>query len=118
MTQRLTERPWGHFEELAAGDSFKVKRICVIAGGKLSLQYHHHRAEHWTVVRGTALATRGDEQLHLAVGDCLHIPAQTRHRLENPGAEDIELIEVQTGDYLGEDDIVRLEDIYGRAGNK
>lgn len=107
-------RPWGTYTVLDEGNGYKVKRIQVNPGAKLSLQLHHHRAEHWVVVSGTAKATNGDRDLLLAAGESTFIPIGTRHRLENPGTGPLELIEVQSGDYLGEDDIVRLQDDYGR----
>jgi mannose-6-phosphate isomerase-like protein (cupin superfamily) len=91
-----------------------VKRITVNPGATLSLQLHHHRAEHWVVVKGTARITRGDDVILLSEDQSTYIPLGTKHRLENPGKIPLELIEVQTGSYLGEDDIVRLEDVYGR----
>ncbi|MBF0528121.1 MAG: mannose-1-phosphate guanylyltransferase/mannose-6-phosphate isomerase [Deltaproteobacteria bacterium] len=107
-------RPWGYFETLDSGDRFQVKRLMLKPGGKLSLQRHHHRAEHWVVVNGTAMATIGEKEMLLAPNDSLHIPLGTNHRLENPGKVPLHLIEVQSGDYLGEDDIVRIEDVYRR----
>ncbi len=107
-------RPWGSYEVLAGHDNFQVKRIIVNPGGVLSLQYHHHRAEHWVVVRGTAAILNGDREFMLHEDQSTYIPHGVRHRLENPGKLPLELIEVQTGSYLGEDDIVRLEDSYGR----
>lgn len=107
-------RPWGGYQVLDGGDGFQVKRISVHPGGCLSLQYHHHRAEQWVVVRGTATVTRDDEVLELQVGESVHIPLGAVHRLENRHEGLMEIIEVQTGSYLGEDDIVRLEDRYGR----
>jgi mannose-1-phosphate guanylyltransferase/mannose-6-phosphate isomerase len=107
-------RPWGAYESLAVGDRYQVKRIFVNPGAALSLQYHHHRAEHWVVVSGTARVTRGDEVFDLSPNQSTYIPLGEVHRLENPGKEMLQLIEVQSGDYLGEDDIVRLEDVYGR----
>jgi mannose-1-phosphate guanylyltransferase/mannose-6-phosphate isomerase len=109
-------RPWGWYEGIAAADRFQVKRIMVKAGQKLSLQMHHHRAEHWVVVQGTARVTCGDRVFLLHEDQSTYIPLGERHRLENPGKVPLELIEVQSGAYLGEDDIVRFEDIYGRAG--
>jgi mannose-1-phosphate guanylyltransferase / mannose-6-phosphate isomerase len=97
------------------GDRFKVKRITVNPGASLSLQVHHHRAEHWIVVKGIARITRGDEVFMLNEDESTYIPWGTRHRLENPGRIPLELIEVQSGSYLEEDDIVRFEDTYGRA---
>src|SRR5699024_4475495 len=93
----------------------QVKRITVKPGGRLSLQMHHHRAEHWVVVSGTARVTRGDKVFLLGENESTFIPIGTRHRLENPGKQPLELIEVQSGSYLGEDDIVRFEDVYGRG---
>jgi mannose-1-phosphate guanylyltransferase / mannose-6-phosphate isomerase len=107
-------RPWGSYQSLDQGDRFQVKRIVVKQGGRLSLQMHHHRAEHWVVVRGTARVTIGDEVKLLHENESIYVPSGARHRLENPGKIDLELIEVQTGSYLGEDDIVRIEDDYHR----
>jgi mannose-1-phosphate guanylyltransferase/mannose-6-phosphate isomerase len=97
------------------GPRFQVKRIVVTPGASLSLQMHHHRAEHWIVVSGTAKVTKGDETLLLSEDQSTYIPLGTVHRLENPGRVDLEMIEVQSGSYLGEDDIVRFDDVYGRA---
>ena len=108
-------RPWGSYDSVDHGDRYQVKRITVKPGAKLSLQMHHHRAEHWIVVKGTALVTRGDEQLLLSENQSTYIPLGVTHRLENPGKTDLEIIEVQSGAYLGEDDIVRFEDVYGRS---
>jgi mannose-1-phosphate guanylyltransferase/mannose-6-phosphate isomerase len=108
-------RPWGNYQSLDNGARYQVKRIVVKKGGRLSLQYHHHRAEHWIVVRGTACVTIGDEVKTLHENQSIYIPMGTPHRLENPGMIDLELIEVQTGSYLGEDDIVRIEDDYRRS---
>ncbi len=108
-------RPWGHYETIAGGDRFQVKRIVVKPGQKLSLQMHHHRAEHWVVVRGTALVHCGDREYLCSENQSTYIPLGTTHRLENPGMLPLELIEVQSGAYLGEDDIVRFEDVYGRV---
>jgi len=107
-------RPWGSYDGVDAGDRFQVKRIVVKPGGTLSLQMHHHRAEHWIVVSGTAKVTRGDECFLLTENQSTFIPLGTTHRLENPGRVPLEMIEVQSGSYLGEDDIVRFEDVYGR----
>ena len=107
-------RPWGDYESIDAGDRFQVKRITVNPGAALSLQLHHHRAEHWIVVRGTARITRGEETFVLSENESTYIPLGMRHRLENPGRIPLELIEVQSGSYLGEDDIVRFDDRYGR----
>ena len=107
-------RPWGSYHGLGAGDRYQVKRIIVKPGGRLSLQLHHHRAEHWVVVRGTARVTIGDDVRMLHENESIYIPIGTRHRLENPGKIELELIEVQSGSYLGEDDIVRYDDDYRR----
>jgi mannose-1-phosphate guanylyltransferase/mannose-6-phosphate isomerase len=110
----LVERPWGSYRSIHNGERVQVKHIVVKPGGRLSLQYHHKRAEHWVVVRGTARVTRGDEVTMLGADQSTYIPIGMPHRLENPGDTPVHLIEVQTGSYLGEDDIVRLEDTYGR----
>ena len=107
-------RPWGYYESIDAGDRFQVKRIMVKPGEALSLQMHHHRAEHWVVVSGTARVTRDEETKLLAENESTYIPIGTKHRLENPGKTPLFLIEVQSGGYLGEDDIVRFEDRYQR----
>ena len=111
---RTVYRPWGSYTVLEEQDRFQMKRITVTPGAKLSLQMHHHRYEHWVVVRGTARVTNGEDVLLLRENESTYIPAGTLHRLENPGVIDLELIEVQIGPYLGEDDIVRFEDVYGR----
>lgn len=108
-------RPWGRYETIAVGERFQVKRIVVKPGQKLSSQMHHHRAEHWIVVTGTARVTCGDDSFLLTENQSTYIPLGSTHRLENPGTVLLELIEVQSGSYLGEDDIVRFDDIYGRA---
>jgi mannose-1-phosphate guanylyltransferase/mannose-6-phosphate isomerase len=107
-------RPWGRFETLALGSRFQVKRIVVKPGGILSLQSHHHRAEHWIVVEGTALVTIGDTQTLVSENQSVYVPLGETHRMENPGKVPMVLIEVQTGTYLGEDDIIRYEDVYAR----
>ena len=112
---REVARPWGSYDSIDAGDRFQVKRITVKPGAKLSLQMHHHRAEHWIVVTGTALVTIGDKQQMLSENESTYIPIGVTHRLENPGVLPLEMIEVQSGSYLGEDDIVRFEDTYGRT---
>ncbi len=112
---RKVYRPWGAYDSIDMGDRFQVKRITVKPGAQLSLQMHHHRAEHWIVVKGTALVTNGDQEILLTENQSTYIPIGVVHRLENPGKFDLELIEVQSGGYLGEDDIVRFEDTYGRA---
>jgi mannose-1-phosphate guanylyltransferase/mannose-6-phosphate isomerase len=109
-----TYRPWGWFQTVDAGERFKVKRIGVKPGAKLSLQKHWHRSEHWVVVKGAAVVTNGDQEIRLGENESTFIPAGTVHRLENPGRVELEMIEVQSGEYVGEDDIVRLEDDYGR----
>jgi mannose-1-phosphate guanylyltransferase/mannose-6-phosphate isomerase len=111
---RKVFRPWGSYDGVDAGERFQVKRIVVKPGGTLSLQMHHHRAEHWIVVSGTARVTKGDETFLLSENQSTFIPLGTTHRLENPGRVALEMIEVQSGSYLGEDDIVRFEDVYGR----
>ncbi len=112
---RQVYRPWGHYDSIDVGKRDQVKRITVNAGEKLSLQMHHHRAEHWIVVSGTAKVTNGEKTFLLTENQSTYIPAGTVHALENPGVLPLELIEVQSGSYLGEDDIVRFEDRYGRA---
>lgn len=112
---RKVRRPWGFYDSIEHGERFQVKRIVVSPGSKLSLQMHHHRAEHWIVVCGTALVTRGDEQFMLSENQSTFIPLGVTHRLENPGKVPLEIIEVQSGSYLGEDDIVRFDDTYGRC---
>ncbi len=107
-------RPWGEYETLDLGLRFQVKRITVKVGAQLSLQLHHHRSEHWVVVKGSAKVTKGEEQFLLTENQSVYIPIGTQHRLENVGKIPLEIIEVQSGSYLGEDDIVRLDDVYGR----
>ena len=111
----VVHRPWGSYESIDAGANFQVKHIMVKPGQKLSLQMHHHRAEHWIVVEGTALVTCDDREFLLQPNESTFIPLGSKHRLENPGKTPLRLIEVQSGAYLGEDDIVRFEDTYGRA---
>jgi len=108
-------RPWGYYQSIHAGDRFQVKRITVNPGAKLSLQKHYHRAEHWVVVNGTAIVTRDDEEILLRENESIFVPLGCMHRLENPGKVPLNLIEVQSGAYLGEDDIVRVQDIYARV---
>lgn len=115
QTHRRVYRPWGSYESIDFGERFQVKRIIVNPGASLSLQMHHHRAEHWIVVQGTARVTCGDEDFLLSENQSTYIPLGVKHRLENPGSLALELIEVQSGSYLGEDDIVRFDDVYGRA---
>ena len=114
LLHRKIFRPWGWYDAVDAGERFQVKRIVVKPGASLSLQMHHHRAEHWIVVRGTAQVTRGEDRYLVSENESTFIPLGTRHRLENPGCVPLEMIEVQSGSYLGEDDIVRFEDVYGR----
>jgi mannose-6-phosphate isomerase len=108
-------RPWGEFHVLDEHPGFKVKRICVLPGGRLSLQSHKHRYEHWTIVNGTATVTVDAKVTALTRGQSIDIPFGSRHRLENLGDQRVEVIEVQFGDYLGEDDIIRYDDIYNRT---
>jgi mannose-1-phosphate guanylyltransferase/mannose-6-phosphate isomerase len=114
-THAKVHRPWGNYQSLDRGERYQVKRIVVNPGGRLSLQKHAHRAEHWVVVRGTALITIGEEKKTLNENESVYVPLGAVHRLENPGTVPLELIEVQSGNYLGEDDIVRLEDVYQRT---
>ena len=114
MTVEIGERPWGTYEVLTESDGYKVKRITVVPGGRLSLQSHQHRAEHWVVVTGIATVTVGENVREVAMNEHAHIPLQVKHRLENYTDDLVVLIEVQSGLYLGEDDIKRYEDIYGR----
>lgn len=112
---RTVNRPWGTYTVLEEGPRFKLKRIVVKPGASLSLQMHNHRSEHWVVIAGRATVTNGERSYTVDTNESTFIPAQHRHRLENPGDEDLVIIEVQVGDYVGEDDIVRFEDVYGRA---
>ena len=114
---RTVHRPWGTYTVLEEGDGFKMKRIEVKPGGQLSLQMHHHRSEHWIVVHGMAKVVNGEQELLLSSNESTYIQAGHKHRLENPGLIDLVMIEVQTGDYLGEDDIVRFQDVYGRVAS-
>ncbi len=114
LQHRKVARPWGFYDSVDTGPRHQVKRITVKPGEKLSLQLHHHRAEHWVVVKGTARVTCGEDQLVLSENQSTYIPVGVKHRLENPGEIDLEIIEVQSGSYLGEDDIVRFDDAYGR----
>jgi len=112
---RVVHRPWGTYDSLESGDRFQVKRIVVKPGAALSLQMHHHRAEHWIVVKGVAEVTCDDKVFLLAENQSTYLPLGSKHRLRNPGKVPVELIEVQSGSYLGEDDIIRFDDVYGRA---
>jgi mannose-1-phosphate guanylyltransferase / mannose-6-phosphate isomerase len=110
-----THRPWGSVQALETGERYQVKRLVVKAGERMSLQMHHHRSEHWIVVRGTARVTLNDQVKVMQENESIYIPIGAMHRLENPGRIPLELIEVQTGSYLGEDDIIRIEDDYKRT---
>ena len=114
-THRKVYRPWGNYDSVRTGEGFKVKHLVVQPGQRLSLQSHRHRAEHWVVVRGVARVTRGEETFTLEANESTYIPRHAKHRLENPGTAPLEIIEVQTGSYLEEDDIQRFDDVYGRA---
>ncbi|HXX57014.1 MAG TPA: cupin domain-containing protein, partial [Thermodesulfovibrionales bacterium] len=111
---RTIYRPWGEFTVLEEGDRYKIKRIMVKPEERLSLQMHHHRSEHWIVVKGTAKVTIGDRDIFIHENESAYVPKSTLHRLENPGKVPLEIIEVQNGEYVGEDDIRRLDDRYGR----
>jgi mannose-1-phosphate guanylyltransferase/mannose-6-phosphate isomerase len=113
-TPAQVHRPWGWYQTMDLGDRFRVKRIQVAPGKQLSLQQHHHRAEHWVIVHGTAEVTRGEETFLLHENESVYIPLGARHRLANPGRIPVEIIEIQTGSYLEEDDIVRFDDDFGR----
>ena len=117
-TARFDERPWGNYTVLDEADGFKVKRIEVLPGKRLSYQKHAQRAEHWFVVAGTARVTLDDEEITVSAGEAIDIAIGAAHRVENPGEETLVFIEVQRGGYLGEDDIVRLQDDFGRAPEK
>jgi mannose-1-phosphate guanylyltransferase len=112
---REVYRPWGKYDSIDLGERYQVKRITVNPGAKLSVQMHHHRAEHWVVVSGSALVTNGDQTTLLTENQSTYIPIGVVHALENPGKVPLELIEIQSGSYLGEDDIVRFSDLYGRV---
>ena len=113
--REFDRRPWGSYTVLEEGHNFKVKRIEVLPGKRLSYQKHSQRAEHWFVIEGTAKVTLDDRDVLIAAGEAIDIPVGSAHRVENPGTEDLIFIEVQRGNYLGEDDIVRLEDDFGRT---
>ncbi|MDP3904116.1 MAG: mannose-1-phosphate guanylyltransferase/mannose-6-phosphate isomerase [Methylococcaceae bacterium] len=113
--QRKAYRPWGHYDSVDNGERHQTKRIVVKPGARLSLQKHHHRAEHWVVVKGTALVTKGEDKLLISENESIYIPLGIIHCLENPGVIPLEIVEVQSGSYLGEDDIVRIDDSYGRV---
>jgi mannose-6-phosphate isomerase len=118
MIMEKGERPWGSYTVLEENKNYKIKRIEVNPGNRLSLQMHHHRSEHWIVVSGTAKVTRGDEEYIVNVNESTFIPMGTVHRLENPGIITLIIIEVQSGEYLGEDDIIRFHDDYHRTGEE
>ena len=115
LTHTKVHRPWGSFQSVASGSGYQVKHIIVHPGAALSLQMHHHRAEHWTVIKGTGLVTLDEQQHELSVNESIFIPLGSKHRLANNTDQALEIIEVQVGDYLGEDDIVRFDDLYGRG---
>ena len=115
---KFDRRPWGTFTVLDEGENFKVKRIEVLPGKRLSYQKHSKRAEHWVVVQGTANVTLDDREIIVSTGEAIDIAIGSAHRVENPGTDTLVFIEVQRGSYLGEDDIVRLQDDFGRAANK
>jgi len=115
LEHRTVYRPWGEYTVLEEGPRYKIKRIVVKPGAKLSLQMHHHRSEHWVVVKGTAKVTIGDKVMYVHENESVYVPKSTPHRLENPGKIPLEIIEVQNGEYVGEDDIMRLDDEYGRS---
>lgn len=117
LVHRTVHRPWGTYTILEQGERFKIKRIVVKPKASLSLQMHHHRSEHWVVVSGMAHVINEEQEFMLNTNESTFIPAGHKHRLENPGVIDLVLIEVQSGDYVGEDDIVRFDDVYGRAGS-
>jgi mannose-1-phosphate guanylyltransferase len=114
INHREVYRPWGMYDSIDSGERYRVKRITVKPGARLSVQLHHHRAEHWIVVSGTAQITVAEEKKILSENESIYIPLGKTHCLENPGKIPLELIEVQSGSYLGEDDIVRFDDVYGR----
>ena len=118
LIHKTVYRPWGSYTVLEEGPRYKVKRVTVKPGGRLSLQYHHRRSEHWVVTAGTARVTCGERIFDIHVNESTAIPQGTPHRLENPGTVLLDIIEVQSGDYVGEDDIVRLADDYGREGKR
>jgi len=115
VANEMVERPWGSYTVLEEGARHKIKRIEVVPGAALSLQMHHHRSEYWVVVSGMARVVNGDNTMLISTNESTYIPAGQKHRLENPGVLKLVMIEVQSGEYLGEDDIVRFEDNYGRV---
>ena len=114
MYNMIEQKPWGYYEVLLNAENTKVKRITVNPGGKLSYQYHHKRSEHWIVIEGTASVIVNDHSKIVEAGDSIYIPVGTKHRVSNEGDTDLVFIEVQTGEYFGEDDITRIEDLYNR----
>ena len=114
-TTRVSKRPWGKFETLIDAPNYKVKRLTVVPKGKLSLQSHNHRSENWVIAHGVAKITNGKKEITLKKSEHIFIPVGNKHRLENLGKENLEVIEIQTGDYFGEDDIIRYADIYNRV---
>lgn len=118
ISHTLVHRPWGHYQLLATGEGYQIKHLVVKPGASISLQLHHHRSEHWTVLQGTGLIVCNDREFMMAPNESTFIPVGSKHRLSNPGDEAVEIIEIQVGDYLGEDDIERFEDIYGRVGGQ
>ncbi|MDR2077468.1 MAG: phosphomannose isomerase type II C-terminal cupin domain [Rickettsiales bacterium] len=110
----LVEKPWGTYEVLLSFENYQVKRIVVYPNGKLSLQSHEHRSEHWVIVEGEGIVRRGDEEFKLSKDESVYIPVGTKHRISNPTLSNVTFIEVQVGDLISEDDIMRYEDIYGR----
>jgi mannose-1-phosphate guanylyltransferase/mannose-6-phosphate isomerase len=118
LLHREVFRPWGSYDSVDNGERHQVKRLTVKPGATLSLQMHHHRAEHWIVVQGTARVTCNDKVFLMSENESTYIPIGAVHRIENPGKVDLHIVEVQSGSYLGEDDIVRFEDTYGRQGTQ
>lgn len=116
LSESRAQRPWGYFRTLDSGTRFQVKQLVVDPGEALSLQMHHHRSEHWVVVSGTAKVTCGTAEMYLCENEHVYIAAGQTHRLQNPGKVPLRVIEVQSGSYLGEDDIIRFEDVYDRIG--
>ena len=114
MCMEKSERPWGSYEVIDSGERFKVKKIIVNSGQSISYQYHHHRSEHWVIISGTALIRNGDKEFLMGECESTYIPMGVKHRLSNPGCIPLQIIEVQSGSYLEEDDIIRIEDAYGR----
>jgi mannose-1-phosphate guanylyltransferase/mannose-6-phosphate isomerase len=115
LIHRTVEKPWGNYTVLEKGDRYKIKRVVIHSKAKLSLQIHHHRSEHWVVISGIARVTRGKEVFDVHPNESTFIPMSMKHRIENPGLIPLQIIEVQNGDYVGEDDVERLDDEYGRT---